>query len=225
MLRKLNALPQGALSLLMVSLCLLSQWVAAETFLVLPIQAKPRHLTVDNSSLEVRRFVERILITQNHQNLPFVVLDKTHARVFVFDARGQLHGAAPALIGYTVGDDAVPGIGDRSLASMTREEKTTPAGRYVSSLDLNLAGNQILWVDYESAISLHSLVTNSPEEKRAERLASRSIDDNRISYGCINVSAAFFQKVVIPVFKDTFGIVYILPDSHAIKEVFSFYEP
>lgn len=145
--------------------------------------------------------------------------------MFVFDAEGQLHGVAPALIGFTVGDAAVPGIGDRSLQSIKREEKTTPAGRYVSSLDLNLAGNQILWVDYDSAISLHSLVTNTPSEKRAERLASRTIEDNRISFGCINVSAVFFQNVVIPTFKGTLGIVYILPDSHVIKEIFSFYEP
>jgi hypothetical protein len=29
----------------------------------------------------------------------------------------------------------------------------------------------------------------------------------------------------MPTFKDTLGIVYILPDSRAIQEVFSFYEP
>lgn len=174
---------------------------------------------------EVKRLVERILSTQNHQSLPFVVLDKTHPEVFVFDANGQLKGAAPALIGLAVGDEAVPGIGNRLLSSIQTAEKTTPAGRFVASLDLNLSGHQILWVDYETAISLHPVVTNNLKEHRAERLASSSTEDNRISYGCINVSVAFFQKVVIPVFKGTYGIVYILPDSHAIQDVFSFYEP
>ena len=144
-----------------------------------------------------------------HKVIPF--LAKQHTLVMM-DLRGY-------------GDDGVPGIGNRPLASIRREEKTTPAGRYVSSLDLNLAGNQILWVDYESAISLHSLVTGDPKEQRAKRLASQSVEDNRISFGCINVSATFFQKVVMPTFKDTLGIVYILPDSRAIQEVFSFYEP
>jgi hypothetical protein len=28
----------------------------------------------------------------------------------------------------------------------------------------------------------------------------------------------------MPMFKGTFGIVYILPDSHAMQEIFAFYE-
>lgn len=178
-----------------------------------------------SASPEVRQLVERIIATQNHQKLPFVVLDKTHPHVFVFSGNGQLRGAAPALIGLAVGDDAVPGIGSRQLSSILVEEKTTPAGRYQASLDLNLSGNQILWVDYETAISLHPVVTSNLKERRAERLASQSTEDNRISFGCINVSIEFFQKIVIPTFDGTYGIVYILPDSQAIQNVFSFYEP
>jgi hypothetical protein len=179
----------------------------------------------EGAAPEVRRLVLRILATQNNQALPFVVLDKVHTQVFVFDATGHLRGASPALIGLAVGDDAVPGIGNRQLSRIRMEEKTTPAGRYTASLDLNLSGNQILWVDYETAISLHPVVTNDRKEHRVERLASLSTDDNRISYGCINVSVAFFQNIVIPSFNGTYGIVYILPDSHAIQEIFSFYEP
>lgn len=174
---------------------------------------------------EVKRLVERILITQNHQSLPFVVLDKTHPEVFVFDAKGQLKGAAPALIGLAVGDESVPEIGQRKLSSIQMAEKTTPAGRFVASLDLNLSGHQILWVDYETSLSMHPVITSDLKEHRAERLASSSSEDNRISFGCINVTAAFFQKVVMPTFKGTYGIVYILPDSHAIRDIFSFYEP
>lgn len=174
---------------------------------------------------EVKRLVERILITQNHQSLPFVVLDKTHPEIFVFDAKGQLKGAAPALIGLAVGDESVPEIGQRKLSSIQMAEKTTPAGRFVASLDLNLSGHQILWVDYETALSMHPVITSNLKEHRAERLASSSSEDNRISFGCINVTAAFFQNVVIPTFQGTYGIVYILPDSHAIQDVFSFYEP
>lgn len=222
---KIKVLLHGLLPFIFVLLYFISQVGGAEIVAGQKSHSNAQNLNDVNAAAEVRRLVERILVTQNHQNLPFVVLDKTHARVFVFDDKGKLQGAAPALIGFTVGDDIVPGIGSRALASIGRDEKTTPAGRYVSNLDLNLAGNQILWVDYDSAISLHPLVTNVPEEHRAERLASRSTEDNRISYGCINVSAVFFQRVVMPTFKGTFGIVYILPDSHAIQEVFSFYEP
>jgi hypothetical protein len=225
MLVKTKASHQGAATFFFLFIALSLQWVAAESSLKQPVQQKQLSLGISNASREVKQLLSRILTTQNNENLPFVILDKTHARVFVFNSIGLSQGTAPALIGFAVGDDGVAGIGDRPLASIRREEKTTPAGRYVSSLDHNLAGNQILWVDYESAISLHSLVTGDPKEQRTKRLESQSIDDNRISFGCINVSATFFQNVVMPTFKDTLGIVYILPDSRAIQEVFSFYEP
>ena len=216
---------QGAWQLILTLLFVMSPWMGAET--ILSTQSSARHVDFKtvNASPEVRRLVERILATQNHQDLPFVVLDKNHAQIFVFDSTGQLHGSAPALIGFAVGDDPVPGIGSRELSHIRWDEKTTPAGRFVGNLDRNLAGHPILWVDYEAAISLHSVVTDNPAEQRARRLASKTSDDNRISFGCINVSNAFFQYVVAPAFKGTYGIVYILPDTHAIQDVFSFYEP
>jgi hypothetical protein len=83
---------------------------------------------------------------------------------------------------------------------------------------------KILWVDYDTAISLHPVVTKVPSENRVERLTSITSSDNRISYGCINVSKSFFQKIVTPAFRESSGIVYILPDSHAIEDVFGFYK-
>lgn len=220
-----NVKHQGPWIVFWVLLCLMPQWASADSsFMGVGPDDDDRFKAV-SAAPEVKRLVARILSTQNHQSLPFVVLDKKHPEVFVFDAKGHLKGAAPALIGLAVGDDAAPGIGSRLLSSIQMAEKTTPAGRFVASLDLNLSGNQILWVDYDAAISMHPVVTHDIKEHRAERLASKSTEDNRISYGCINVSARFFQKVVMPAFQGTYGIVYILPDSHAIQDVFLFYEP
>ncbi|WP_349279998.1 hypothetical protein [Polaromonas hydrogenivorans] len=159
----------------------------------------------------------------NHQR-PFLIVDKTQARVFVFDAHGQLRGAAPALLGLAVGDDSVPGIGERKLSSIRPEERTTPAGRFVASLDRNLHGDEILWVDYDAAISLHRVVTSQPKERRAERLATPTPLDNRISYGCINVPAPFYDNVVSPAFTGTDGIVYVLPETRSAREVFGSYD-
>ncbi len=169
-------------------------------------------------------FVDRILATKNHENRPFLVVDKLCASVLAFDMRGQLLGAAPALIGTTVGDEAAEGIGSRQLDSIEVADRTTPAGRYVAYLGLNILNEKILWVDYDTAISLHPVVTKVPSENRVERLTSFTSSDNRISYGCINVSKSFFQKIVTPAFRESSGIVYILPDSHAIEEVFGFYK-
>lgn len=160
----------------------------------------------------------------DNRTLPFAIVDKTDARVFVFDAHGLLRGAAPVLLGLARGDDSVPGIGDRPLSSIRPEERTTPAGRFVAVLDRNLRGKKILWVDYDGAISMHPVIATKPEERRLQRLASPTPLDNRISYGCINVPAKFFEKVVRPAFTGTNGIVYVLPETRLPGEVFALYD-
>jgi hypothetical protein len=80
-----------------------------------------------------------------------------------------------------------------------------------------------LWVDYDDDIALHPVVTTHPEEQRLMRLASPSPLDNRISYGCINVAADFFQNVVMRTFGATDAVIYILPDSHPIQAFFPQY--
>lgn len=162
-----------------------------------------------------------ILSTQDHQGLPFVVVDKTQARVFVFNAQGALLGAAPALLGLAWGDDSAPGMGERALADIAPHERITPSGRFVAELDRNAAGQELLWVDYEQAISLHPVRSAHPSERRLERLASATARDNRISYGCINVPTAFWRTVVRPTFQGTAGVVYVLPDTLDLGLVFA----
>ena len=153
-----------------------------------------------------------------------MIVDKVDARVFVFHADGRLRGAAPALLGSARGDDAVPGIGNRPLSSIRPEERTTPAGRFEAALDRNLGGKEILWVDYDTAVSMHPVVTSNAVERRAERLATETPLDNRISFGCINVPAKFFESVVHPAFSGTNGIVYVLPESKPAAKVFASYD-
>jgi len=155
---------------------------------------------------------------------PFVIVDKPQAKVFVFDAQGRLRGAAPVLLGLAIGDDSVPGIGERKLSSIRPEERTTPAGRFVASLDRNLKGEEILWVDYDAAISMHRVITSNAKERRAQRLDSPSPLDHRISYGCINVPVKFYNKVLSPAFTGTDGIVYVLPETRSAREVFGSYD-
>ena len=49
---------------------------------------------------------------------------------------------------------------------------------------------------------------------------SPASDDKRISYGCINVPVAFYEKLVMPAFSRTKGIVYVLPEVTAVQTVF-----
>lgn len=143
---------------------------------------------------------------------PFVIVDKLSARVLAFDGAGTLIGDTPALLGTARGDESPAGIGSMRLSEITPPMRITPAGRFDAHLGLNLAGQLILWVDYESALSLHAVVTGNSRERRLERLATQSVLDNRISYGCINVPVQFYNDIIKPLFEPANGVVYILPE-------------
>jgi hypothetical protein len=67
--------------------------------------------------------------------------------------------------------------------------------------------------------------TPTPAERRLERLATPTVADNRISSGCINVPAEFFEKTVLPVFGTRRAMVYILPEQKSLEEVFGTVTP
>jgi len=172
------------------------------------------------ASAEARVVANWVVASHDNQALPFLVIDKANARVFVFDASGTVLGAASALLGLGRGDDSVPDIGHRRLATITPTERTTPAGRFEAALG-NDFEQDILWIDYDKALSLHRVIVGNRKERRAERLASRSTLDNRISYGCVNVPVRFYDDIVAPAFTGTVGIVYILPESKPLRAVFA----
>lgn len=192
---------------------------------VLPpeITRRQAHFNLERASNAARKLADRVVDSNDNSNLPFVIVDKVEARVYVFFADGRLRGTAPALLGLAVGDKSVPGIGDRPLSSIRPEERTTPAGRFVAALDHNINGKEILWVDYDLAVSIHPVLRGKPKDRRMERLMTPTPLDNRISYGCINVPAKFFNDVVRPAFTRTEGIVYVLPETKTLSEIFNFY--
>ncbi len=161
-----------------------------------------------------------VMTSQDNGGLPYIVIDKVGAELFVFDGLGQLVGRSPALIGAAKGDDSVPGVGDRELSNIPPADRTTPAGRFVARFGPAVGHKKVLWVDFPSAVSLHAVVTANRKEHRLQRLRSPTPEDNRITYGCINVPAAFYNEVVRPLFTDTNGIVYILPEARSLNEVF-----
>jgi hypothetical protein len=171
----------------------------------------------------VKKMADWVFNSRDNRGLPFVIVDKPEAKVFVFDKSGRILGAAWALVGLTHGDDTVPGIGTMPLAQITPDMRTTPAGRFVAALGNDLGKLDVLWVDYPNAVSLHRVINTNPAERRLERIVSQVPVEHRISYGCINVPAQFFDSVVEPTFKDTKGIVYILPEVKEMRAVFPHY--
>ncbi|MCF2514219.1 hypothetical protein LVY65_03935 [Sphingomonas sp. G124] len=166
-----------------------------------------------------------IIASGDNGGLPFIVIDKVAAMVFLFDAEGQFIGATPALLGITAGDDSAPGVGDRELSDIKPEDRTTPAGRFVAKFGLASGNRNVLWVDYETSISLHPVVTTNKKERRLQRLRSPTANDNRITFGCINIPAKFYDDMVKPLFAETNGIVYILPEFKYLFEVFPAFRP
>ncbi|CAM3919191.1 hypothetical protein [Roseateles saccharophilus] len=150
----------------------------------------------------------------------FAIVDKRRARVYVFAAGGRLLGTSPVLLGYAVGDFSVTGIGHKAIDDIRPQERTTPAGRFESTPGRNSLGHEVVWVDYEAAVSMHRVRVTDPRERRLERLATPSAADKRISWGCINVPVAFFDQIVWPQLGHGRGVVYVLPETRALTAFF-----
>jgi hypothetical protein len=191
----------------------------------LPAAAHPANFGNERASADALSIGNWVVNSVDNHGLPFVIVDKRESKVYVFDSQGQLLGAAAALLGLASGDQSVPGIGTRKMSSIRPEERTTPAGRFAASMERSLHGEKILWVDYDAAIALHRVSTAVPKERRLQRLASPSPLERRITYGCINVPAKFFDQVVLPAFEAGQGVVYVLPETRSARGLFGSYDP
>lgn len=163
-----------------------------------------------------------VVASKDNQGYPFVIMDKTAAQILVFGGDGRLRGAAPGLFGSAVGDHTAPGIAGLALREIPGRDRTTPAGRYVGGYGPSIDAGRVLWVDYDSAVSMHPTAT-VPGERRAERLASASPDDNRVTHGCINVAPGFYEQIVRPTLEKG-GVFYILPEKDSMAETFPDFE-
>ena len=173
-----------------------------------------------HASEQAMQLVRWALDSNDHRRQPFAVVDKPAARIHVFAADGQWLGSSPVLLGSAYGDTSVPGIGERPLAQIRPEERTTPAGRFASEPGRNTRGDDLVWIDYDSAVSLHRVRSVHLGERRQQRLASPQPGERRISNGCVNVAHAFYDRVIAPTLGRTPGVVYVLPDSTPFATIF-----
>ena len=188
-----------------------------------PVLARPALLVnfaEEVASADVRYVAARVLASADNQGLPFVIVDKIDARIFVFEANGQLRGASAALLGLASGDRSVPDIGQRPLSQILPEERTTPAGRFLSQPGRNLQGEEVIWVNYHEGLAIHRLRPGNSQEQRLQRLASSTPGDNRISLGCVVVPVAFYEAVVSPMLGKHHSVVYVLPESRPVQALF-----
>jgi hypothetical protein len=175
----------------------------------------------ESASSDARTMARWIADSGDALGKPFAIVDKKSAKVFVFGADARLVGAAPALFGLTPGDHAIPGIGQRALSDIRPSERTTPAGRFESEPGRNLTGEGVVWVDYDAGFAIHRVRPGAAEAARKQRLASGIVGEHRVSLGCIVVAPAFYDGVVAPTLGRKRGVVYVLPETRALGDVFS----
>lgn len=181
-------------------------WCCGPVWALDPTEAAPPH---------VRAALRTLRAANDARGLPFALVDKPGATLYVFGADGQLRGAAPALLGQSRGDGADPGAGEhmKQQGSLPVDMRTTPAGRYASEPGYNLKGDPVVWFDYDAALAIHRLRPSPVQEQRPQRLASATPEDNRITLGCVVVAPEFFDRVVAPALGRGPGVVYVLPET------------
>ena len=174
-----------------------------------------------DASDDTKQSLKWALQSADNRSLPFAIVDKKAARIFVFEGDGQLRGASPALLGLSPGDGALVSLVNRPVSSLAADERTTPAGRFASEPGHNLNGEAIVWMDYAAKLAIHRLRPADPRERRAERLASSTADDNRISFGCVIVPVSFYESVIAPSLGKSPGVVYVLPETENMQRLFN----
>lgn len=198
---------------------------AAIPALVTPIAPRLAEFGLEQVSNDTRFIANWIADSRDNGTQGFIIIDKKYARLHVFDVNARLQRSSVVLLGSAIGDDSAPGIGSKPIAQVRPSERTTPAGRFVGQRGRNTTGEDVVWVDYDAAVSIHRVRATNAKERRLERLATPTISDNRISYGCINVPTAFYDAHINPLFKTQRAIIYVLPEVRTAKQVFGAYFP
>lgn len=197
---------------------------AAPTAVAPPAAAAPSAQAARGAarlSPDARQALEHVLAVQDNAGRPFIVIDKRKARLWAFDPQGQVTGTTPVLLGLARGDDTVPGVGNKPLAAVRPAERTTPAGRFVAERGRNAKGEDVMWIDYDAAVSMHRVRDVHPWERRLNRLKTPGVADNRISYGCVNVPTAFYNEVLVPLLGQDRPVVYLLPETRPALTIFT----
>lgn len=158
--------------------------------------------------------------TRDAGGAPYVIVDKKAAMLFVHAAGGRLLAATPVLLGAARGDEGAPGVGDRAQGgTLPFEERTTPAGRFVTHPGRNLEGEPVVWFDYEAALAIHRLRPGRAHTIRAARLQHSEPEERRVSLGCVVVPVKFYVDVIAPLLGRRAGVVYVLPETQPARDL------
>ncbi|MDQ5971191.1 MAG: hypothetical protein QG566_137 [Patescibacteria group bacterium] len=159
---------------------------------------------------------DSVMSSENKTIEPYVIADKPTATVFIFDSQNNIIAKFPALFGQAKGE--APNSADAN-SDIAGSGATTPAGSYKMSLgknmkaqDLNLYNGKIFRIEGTSNLAFHITYPGELAE-RTKALKTKTTEDNRMSWGCINISEENFDKYVTPYLSKDNQKLYITPDN------------
>jgi hypothetical protein len=169
---------------------------------------------------DARHMADWVVARHDNGVMPFMVLDKRDARLYLFQPNGTLIRDTPVLLGQSHGDDTYPGIGNVPISEVKPYQRTTAAGRFVTRPGLDEDHTDVVWLDYDAALAMHRVINKVKSERRPWRLAQPNPKVRRISWGCINIPIPFFDTYISPVYGKQRGVVYVIPETKTFAEVF-----
>lgn len=155
-------------------------------------------------------------------NESYIILDKPSATMYLIGEDKSLIAEFPVLLGQTKGET-------RNMADPESDVAigaTTPAGKYrlgkvgitgiMQSDSILYQGRIMAVLGANPGLAIHMTYPKEFEE-RTEALNTSTIDDNRMSWGCINVSPENFDKFIKPNFTHGYAeglhYIFITPDT------------
>lgn len=152
----------------------------------------------DEASDQVRGFIRWVMDTGDHGGLPFVVVDKTHARLYAFGPLGQLRGSAPVVA--EAADAHEPML------------LPAPAGRFINLGASPAEPRSMAWAHDDVVLVLRPSPVAGPRGQRSVRLASTEPGERRASEAELQVAGGFFREYIDPL-GEVASVAYVLPDA------------
>lgn len=146
----------------------------------------------------------------------YVIVDKPTATMFVIGKDKKLMSSFPVLLGKVKGE--APNRADAESDSPGLFA-TTPAGKYTMSRRLML---EKTYLEYDEGrifnflggdgLSLHSIYPKELKQ-RTRAMNTPDIEDNRLSWGCINITRENFDRYFTGLNNAEGRVIFITPDN------------
>ena len=135
--------------------------------------------------------------------------------------RPAVRRAPPALLGQATGDDSSPDVGEHTQAGeVPMHERTTPAGRFISQPGRNLKGEHVVWVDYAAAFAIHRLRPGrQPAVARGQPGFGHAGRQPGLA-GLRRGPGGLLRERGAATAGPQPGVVYVLPETRQVREVF-----